>query len=192
MTVLVAEELRRFTVEEYLELEKYAEVKHEYYRGKLIAMPGESKSANLINSNLKLLLTKPLRKKGFHTFDHDVKVTVKSGEVYRYPDFVVAPKTDNQHDYLVMEPILLAEVASEGSWHTDTFVKLREYLKLPALQYYLIISQDACHVEFCFRDEKGEWDFRLFREPTDEIPLQLFNLKIPLAELYEEVEFPPA
>lgn len=191
MTALVAEELRRFTVEEYLVLEKHSEVKHEYYYGKLIPIPGESKNANLISNNLLLHWTKAFRQKGFHTFDHDVKVTVKSGEVYRYPDFAVAPKTDVAHDYLIMEPVLLAEVASEGSWHTDSFVKLREYLALPTLKYYLIISQEEMHVEFCHREEE-KWAFEILTERTDVIELPYFNLKITLADLYEEVKFTPA
>jgi Uma2 family endonuclease len=39
---------RLLTVDEYLEFEKNSEVRHEYYFGKLIDMPGESKNANRI------------------------------------------------------------------------------------------------------------------------------------------------
>ena len=45
----VAEKL--YTVEAYFELEKHSEVRHEYYYGKLIEMPGESKIANNIANN---------------------------------------------------------------------------------------------------------------------------------------------
>lgn len=40
-TTLVTTE-KRYTVEEWLEFEKTAEVRHEYYFGKLIPMAGEA------------------------------------------------------------------------------------------------------------------------------------------------------
>ena len=42
--VQVATQEKRYTVAEYFELEKHSTIRHEYYYGKLIAMPGESKN----------------------------------------------------------------------------------------------------------------------------------------------------
>ncbi len=42
MTTTLAVTEKRYTVEEWLEFEKTAEVRHEYYFGKLIPMPGEA------------------------------------------------------------------------------------------------------------------------------------------------------
>ena len=53
-----------YTVEEWLEFEKTADVRHEYYFGKLIPMAGEAKRANIIAGNIKRQLDVPLYEKG--------------------------------------------------------------------------------------------------------------------------------
>lgn len=42
MTTALAATEKRYTVEEWLEFEKTAELRHEYYLGKLVPMPGEA------------------------------------------------------------------------------------------------------------------------------------------------------
>ena len=106
---------RKYTVAEYLESEKTADVRHEFHYGKLIEMAGESKRANDIALNLVEILRKPLRQKGYKVHAHDVKVLVKARGIYRYPDLVVAPKADDSDDFIVLQPEILVEVASENS-----------------------------------------------------------------------------
>ncbi|MNI33942.1 hypothetical protein D3C87_511640 [compost metagenome] len=48
----VAYSKRRYTVEEYLEMEKPSTVKHEYYQGEIIAMSGAGLNHNKIFSNI--------------------------------------------------------------------------------------------------------------------------------------------
>lgn len=40
--------IKRYTADEYFELEKSSDIKHEFVNGQIIAMPGESKIANKI------------------------------------------------------------------------------------------------------------------------------------------------
>lgn len=49
------------TPEEYLEWEKYSEVKHEYANGRIYAMMGVSRAHNLIILNLAAVLKTHLR-----------------------------------------------------------------------------------------------------------------------------------
>ncbi len=49
---MVAIEEKIYTVEEYLELEKTSEIRHEFVYGKRIPMSGESKNANEIAGHL--------------------------------------------------------------------------------------------------------------------------------------------
>jgi Uma2 family endonuclease len=173
----------------YLELERHAKVKNEFHFGKLLPMPGESKNANRIVTNLTLYFARPLRLQNFETFNHDVKVEVTPNGIYRYPDFVVAHKADDADKYLIHYPILLGEVASEESWKTDTVIKRREYLKLTSLRYYLIISQDELHVELCSRNTEGAWQYEMLNNPDEYLRFPLFNIEMQLASLYEEVDF---
>ncbi|MCY7330659.1 MAG: Uma2 family endonuclease, partial [Saprospiraceae bacterium] len=134
-TFTTAEKL--YTVAEWLELEKSAELRHEFYYGNLIPMAGEAKRANILAGTIRLIIDMALYEKGFQVFDHDIKAEVVPNGIYRYPDLVVAPVVDDEDDYIVKHPVLLVEVASESSSQRDRIKKRREYLEIPSLWYYL-------------------------------------------------------
>ena len=177
-----------YSVEEYFEFEKSSELRHEFYYGKLIEMPGEAKKANRIAKNILLKWNDALDEQGFEIFTHDVKAEVKRDKIYRYPDLVVAPESDDEDDYIVKQPIIIAEIASEDSWKRDARTKLKEYTNLPTLKYYLIVSQEEVFVQLC-RRKNGDWTFTFFEEMEEIIEIPEFNLKITLSELYKKVKF---
>jgi Uma2 family endonuclease len=177
-----------FTVEEYRAFEKTAELRHEFYYGKLIEMPGEAKNANRIAKNLLLKWNDALENQGLEMFLHDIKTQVKEDKIYRYPDVVVAPFADDADDYMVLHPVILVEIASEDSYRRDTGAKLREYLKLTTLRYYLIISQEEMYVQLHIR-KNGDWVMQLFEEADEVIELTHLSLKISLNDLYKRVDF---
>ena len=43
---------KKFSVEEYFALEEKSEIRHEFYYGEIIEMPGETTIANLIAGNI--------------------------------------------------------------------------------------------------------------------------------------------
>jgi Uma2 family endonuclease len=178
---------KTYSVEEYFEIEKNAEIRHEYYYGKLLPMPGESKNANRVAGNCEFQLRLQLRKKGLDFFRHDVRMLVKEGNIYRYPDFVIAPVVDDSDSHLIKQPVLIVEVSSDNSDHTDRVTKRNEYLHLPTLQYYLIISQSECLIDVYSRDERG-WRFDSFSQPTEEIEYPALAAKLLLSDIYDEEE----
>ncbi|MBK6933241.1 MAG: Uma2 family endonuclease [Saprospirales bacterium] len=179
-----------YTVEEWLEFEKTAEVRHEYYFGKLIPMAGEAKRANIIAGNIKRQLDVPLYEKGFQIFDHDIKAQVVPGGIYRYPDLVVAPIVDEEHDYIVKHPVLMAEVASDQSGQRDRIKKHKESFDIPSLWYYLVADPDEMLVELHIRGEDNRWETQYFTEPGDVIRLSRFELEFPLKAVYERLKMP--
>jgi Uma2 family endonuclease len=177
-----------YTVQEWLELEKTSEIRHEYYYGKLIKMPGEAKQANRIANNIVKKLDDLLLEKGFEIFSHDVKTQVLDNGIYRYPDLVIAPIADDEDDYIVQLPIMLVEVASESSKHRDRVKKSNEYRNIPTLWYYLVINQDEMLVEKHSREAGGFWSIQYFTEPEDEITLPNFGLTLRLNDIYNRVK----
>jgi Uma2 family endonuclease len=188
---LIAEPVaeRLFTVEEWLEFEKRSEVRHEFYFGQLIPMAGEAKKANRIANNFFLKLSDPLEEKGFEMFTHDVKAEVLPNGIYRYPDLVVAPLVDDEHDYIVKHPVLLLEVASTESAYRDRVKKRKEYHQVVYLWYYMIVSQDEMSVERHQRNEDGTWDIQYFTEPDDEIVLPRLGVSLKVSDLYARIKF---
>ena len=179
---------RKYTVEEYFEVEKHSEIRHEYYYGKLLPMPGESKNANRIAGNCEFQLRLQLRKKGLNFFRHDVRLLVKEGNIYRYPDFVIAPVVDDSDSHLIKQPVLIIEVSSDNSDHTDRVTKRNEYLNLPTLQFYLIISQAEHLIDLYSRDERG-WRFDSFSKENEVIEFLTLRAKHSLSDIYDEVDF---
>ena len=184
---VVAERL--FTVEEWLEFEKRSDVRHEFYFGQLIPMAGEAKDANRIAKNFVKKLDDELLDKGFETFSHDIKAEVLPNGIYRYPDLIVAPLVDDEHDYIVKHPLLLLEVASTLSAHRDRVKKRKEYHQVAYLWYYLIVSQDEISVELHQRNPDGTWDIAYFTELDDDIALPRLGVSLKVSDLYARIKF---
>ena len=182
------ERVNTYTVEEYFELEKHSDIRHEFVNGKLIAMPGESVIANRIADNCGFNLRLNLNKKGYDTIRHDVRTMIRQGKLYRYPDVSVAKRSEITQTHAVTKPEMLIEVTSINSSNTDHDDKVKEYTALPSLQYYLIVSQEEMLVELYSRDEFG-WRFDVFSEAEEVIPLKHFGFDLPLIDIYENVVF---
>src|ERR1700722_1658663 len=103
------------TPEQYLEIERAAEFKSEYYAGRMYAMSGGSYGHGLIIGNLTSNLNEALADGPCGVIPNDLRVQVSARGLYTYPDVVVVcgdPKfADDQKDTL-LNPIFLAEVLS--------------------------------------------------------------------------------
>ena len=184
-TVVDVEKL--YTVDEYFELEKNSNIRHEFYYGKLIAMPGESKNANEIAQNCAFTFRTELRQRGFRIFIQDVRTVVKGNKIYRYPDVVVADEEGDGDTHNIKKPRILVEVISETSKYRDRVTKLQEYSKLPSLDYYIVVDQDTINVEVYSRQENG-WAYQLLENLTDIIDLSVLGTSLSLATIYEHIK----
>ena len=188
MTTATAISSKIYSVEEYFALEENSDIKHEFVNGKIIVMPGESKQANLIASNCNRLLFNALDNKGFFIYQNDVRTIVREGKIYRYPDVVVAPDTDNSDTHNIKEPVLLIEVTSDNSSKTDHDDKLKEYNSITSVQYYLIISQYEMMVEVYSRQSKG-WHYDIYTEGSEILLLPKLQTQLSLNDMYYKVKF---
>jgi Uma2 family endonuclease len=102
---------KKYSVEEYFELEKTSEIRHEFINGEIIAMPGESKKANKIAQKIVRLLEDKINSKVFDIFNHYVRLMLENNR-YRYPDIIVAPTIDDEDSHAITQPVLIVEVFS--------------------------------------------------------------------------------
>lgn len=72
--------------EEYLELEREAETKSEYYRGEVYAMAGANERHSTIQVNTLASLTVQLRNRSCKAHGSDLRVKVSHTGLYTYPD----------------------------------------------------------------------------------------------------------
>ena len=181
---------KKYTVEEYFELERHSTLRHEFVNGKLYKMPGESRIANRIATNCTLRLGF-LEDKGYDIIRHDVRTIVRARKNYRYPDLAVAKRSDDIDTHGVTKPELLIEVSSINSDKTDNTDKVAEYTALLSLQYYLVISQEEALVRVYSRDAQG-WRFDIYRDMNQVIDLTHFDCALKLSDIYKNVVFAEA
>ena len=185
---MVAEETvtRIYTVDEYLELELTSEDKHEFVDGLLIEMPGESKKANEIAGNIYVALRTGVEGKPFKVYNHDVKLRTVPGRKYRYPDIMVAPADDTEHTHVANRAVLTVEVTSENSSGIDHDQKFHEYVGMPSVECYLIVSQAEPLVEV-YQRTGTKWEYAFYTDLNDSFVVTSLGITMRVGEVYESV-----
>jgi Uma2 family endonuclease len=176
------------TAEEYLEIERKAETKSEYYRGEMFAMSGASREHCRLASRLNSLLEPHLRQRGCEVYVADMRVRV-SPAAYTYPDVTVVcgePEfADGVFDTL-LNPTFLAEILSPSTGAWDQERKAQWYLALPSLSDYLMVAQDAPAVTL-FRRTTAGWTVIDVSGMDGEIELFSIGYTLRLRDLYEGI-----
>lgn len=187
---LPARTLNYHTVEEYLELEKISEIRHEYVEGQIHAMSGASKRHNRLAGRIYSRLERLLGISQCQPYINEVKVKIHP-RLYYYPDVVVTceePAEDPDSDYDIADPILIVEVLSPSTQDIDNREKKIAYQTLAALREYCIVSQATMKVEFYRHQYPGEeWQVTLHTDPNDIVSFESVGLKLSLAEIYEGI-----
>ncbi len=180
--------LNLITVEEYLELEQDAEVRHEYVAGQIFAMAGASEAHNLIVTNLVAILRPHLRGSSCRTFVSDMKVKVKTqqADIFYYPDLLVTCDPNDNKKYFKTNPSFIVEVLSNSTETTDRREKRINYQTIESLQEYVLVSQDEIKVEIYRKDNKGNWTVETLSK-DDNLSLDSVGLTLTMTDIYEDV-----
>ena len=185
-------EIKRYTVEEYLELEIASETRSEYCNGEIIPMTGGTPEHNRISGNLYIALSLALKREPWETFHVDQRLWVPAVSLYTYPDVMVLPKPielQTGRKDTVVNPYFIAEVLSKSTQSYDRGDKFFAYRTIPSFQEYLLIDQDRIHVEHHIKTAAHQWLFSEYDDPTVTLSLSTFEFQIQIAELYENIDF---
>jgi len=185
---------RRYREEEYLELEKSADSKSEFFDGEIFAVAGASFRRTLISMNLGAELNALLRGKPCTSHSSDLKVKSEPTGLIAYPDVsvicgppVFAEGTGN----VVTNPTLLAEVLSDSTEAYDRGAKFELSRHIPALREYLLVSQRAPRVERFLRQSDGAWIWSEATGLNAGLDLPSLGLTLSLANVFAKVAFEP-
>ena len=180
------------TPEEYLEQERKAEWRSEYFDGEVFPMLGASRHHALIVTNLAGELRQRLSDRPCNVYSSSLRVRVSSTGLYTYPDIVVTcgeeQLLDNASDTL-LNPLLIVEVLSDSTGDYDRGRKFESYRALPSLKEYLTVAQDRAHVEQYQFQGNGRWLLLDHSDPTAGIALGSVEAELPLSEIYKKVSF---
>ncbi len=143
------------SVEDYLELEETATLKHEYVGGEIHAMVGASRRHNIISLNIARSLANATEGGPYRVYISDMKLQVE--EIFYYPDVMVSCGEPPENEYLEDEPCLVVEVTSPSTEKTDRREKLANYQGIPSLRAYVIVAQERRWITHYQRDKSGVW-----------------------------------
>jgi Uma2 family endonuclease len=179
---------------EYLEIERQAERKSEYYHGYLVARTGASENHNTLTANALIALGTQLQGTPCRPWSSDMRVRL-SPDVFAYPDVVVVcgeQRWDDAKNDTLLNPTLVIEVLSASTESNDRGEKLRLYTALPSLQDYLLVSQAKVLVEHYQRGAEGTFAYQFYNALDAEITFPALNGTLRLLDLYRDVTFAAA
>ena len=185
-----AQPIPGLTPEQYLEIERAAEFKSEYYCGTMYAMAGGTYVHNLIIARTIFLLSQKLEGGHCVVLTSDLRLRVSMEGLYTYPDITVVcgpPKfADDQIDTL-LNPSVIVEVLSKSTEAHDRGFKFTQYRRLQSLQEYVLVSQTEMRVEKYLRRPAGKWELTDFAGPDAVCRLESLGCEIPVADIYRNV-----
>ncbi|HWV33076.1 MAG TPA: Uma2 family endonuclease [Dyadobacter sp.] len=189
---MTAVAIKMYTQEEYLELERAAEYKSEYYRGEIFAMSGASRYHNRITENLSIEIGSFLKGKSCQSFSRDMRVHIPENTLYTYPDLLIVcgkPEfLDNQTDTL-LNPSVIIEVLSPSTEGYDQGKKFHLYRSLRMLTEYVLIDSQEVRAEVYRKASNGIW--ALVSEADDlegSIEIGHIGLTLKMSDIYAQTE----
>lgn len=193
---------RLYTIEQYLEMERQAEERHEYLDGYILLMSGESDAHGDISANISFLIGLQLRGTPCRMRIKDTKV--RSGPpprpgskkgLFSYPDFVVIcgeRQFYDDHTDIVLNPTVIIEVLSESTESFDRGEKFQRYqFWNPTLSDYLLVAQTRPVIEHFIRQADGSWTYHIYSGLEQQLFINSIHCELHLSEVYERVVFPP-
>jgi len=181
-----------FTAEQYLDLERHSEIRHEFLDGTVYAMSGASRAHSAISFNLATVIGPQLRGTSCAGFSNDMKVRVGDATLFAYPDLTIycgEPTFHDDHGDVLLNPVVLFEVLSRSTEAYDRGEKFERYKMIETLKDYVLVSQDCARIEHFSRQTDGTWTLNEVVGLEASLDLASINCRLPLAEVYDRVEF---
>ena len=180
------------TPEQYLEIERKADFKSEYFRGEMFAMAGASLAHNRLVTAVTVDLGQQLRRGPCEVLGSDMRVAITATGLYCYPDASVCcggPQLLDGHKDTLLNPTLIVEVLSPSTEAFDRGAKFKRYKSIETFREYLLVASESVDVELRTRQPDGRWILTSADRLEDTLDLQSIGCRLSLADLYEKVEF---
>jgi Uma2 family endonuclease len=180
------------TPEEYLELERKAEIKSEYLDGEMFAMSGVTLEHSTIVVNLITELNNQFVDRPCQVLGPDLRVKVSTTGLYTYPDLVAfcgEPKFEDRRFDTLLNPQLIIEVLSHSTEAYDRGKKFAPYRTITSVREYVLVSQTECRIERFGRRDDGNWDYTECTDPNGSIEFTSVACRVFLQRVYRNVDF---
>jgi len=184
--------ITKLTEEQYLAIDRAAEIRSEFLDGEMIAMSGGSMRHSALQVNLIGELFVALGRGDCRAYTSDFRVRV-SRRMYAYPDISVVcgkPLLADEHQDILLNPTVIFEVLSPSTEKYDRGVKFQHYRAIESLRDYVLVSQDTIRIEHYSRGGADTWIFHDHHTLQAELKIDSIGISLPLSRIYDRVELP--
>jgi Uma2 family endonuclease len=184
-----ARDLRKMTMDEYLELDRRSEEKWEFVDGEVFAMAGASPVHNVVAGNLYMALRRGLGERPCIALQDGQKLSTPTTRSHHYPDALVVCgplARDVREPNAITNPTLIVEVLSSTTADYDRGGKLVRYRTIPSFTDYLLIDPEERKVEHHRRIASNQW--LMTEYSSGAVALESIDVTITLEELWVDVE----
>ena len=186
--------VKRYSVADYLAVERASPVKHEFFDGEVFAMAGGTEPHNLLAMNAGGELRSALKGRSCRVYGSDMRVLCPTG-LRTYPDVSVvcgSPSFEDERRDTLLNPVVICEVLSPSTERYDRGKKFEHYRTIASLREYALIAYDGRLVEhFTRQADAAHWLLTAYSDPAAHVRFPALNCAIPLAEIYAHVELLP-
>jgi len=190
---MVSNPVTKVTEEQYLAIDRAAEMRSEFLDGEMIAMSGGSIRHARLGGNIYFEFHSALRGSNCQPFGSDFRVRVSPGRMYAYPDVLVVcgkPLLADDRQDILLNPAVIVEVRSPSTERFDRGVKSQYYRAIESLTDYILVNQDQVRIEHFTRGPSNTWTLRDYQNREEELRIDSINVSVPLSRIYDGTEIP--
>lgn len=180
--------------DEYLDLERSSDTRHEYLDGNVFGMAGESLAHSRVCVNLSGEVRDKLKGKGCEPLS-PMKVRTSNASLFAYPDLTIVCGEPLFHDTkkdVLVNPKVIFEVLSPSTEKYDRTTKFMRFrMGNETLTDYVLVSQEKPFVEHFTRQADGDWRYRSYSDLSESFDIESVECRLSLSEIYDRVEFEP-
>lgn len=191
MAAVVAERL--MSAEEFLEWESAQLGKYELIDNRIFLMPGGSRTHEVVIAALVSWFYFALMDRVGDVYA-GMQVKVDALATYTYPDVTVVCQEPRFHrgsqSGPLENPTLLFEVLSPSTEKIDRNQKLDQYLRIPSLRGYFLVSQDKPLIE-AYARLGDDWTCSKCSGLESSLVIPALDSEIPLAFIYRKAQLAP-
>ena len=185
-------ELQYIAEKDYLNAERLALNKHEYFRGEIFAMSGASLPHNKIFSNLFIDAGVKLKGKKCQPFGGDLRIYIPKNTLYTYPDMSIIcgePETTDDNFDTVTNPTVIFEILSKSTRNYDKGQKFTLYRDIESLKEYILIDSEKIMVEKFTKNPDKSWTLTEYMHLGEGFDILSVQISMKLSDIYDAVNF---
>jgi Uma2 family endonuclease len=181
----------KLSVEEYLALDRAAEIKSEYHDGEMFPMEAVTWTHARIAINVAAWIDGQLRATSYNIAGA-LRLRI-SPTKFVIPHFVVVygkPDLIDEHQDTLTNPKVIIEILSRSTVDYDFGEKFYLYRRLSSFEEYVLISQDTARVETFRKTSDSKWLLSTYEGLESTVTLESVGVSLPLTEVYDDIELP--